>query len=77
MTGTSQTESRAIVPARGPIEADVRLPGSKSLTNRALLHAALALGESTLPGALHSDDTRYMAGALRALGLEIEEDAPR
>ena len=76
MTGTSQGQSRAIAPARGPIEADVRLPGSKSLTNRALLVAALASGESTLRGALYSDDTRYMAGALRALGLEIEEDAP-
>ena len=48
-------------------------PGSKSITNRALLLAALARGTSRLTGALKSDDTRYMANALRAMGTTIEE----
>lgn len=49
--------------------------GSKSITNRALLVAALAKGESHLRGALKSDDTKYMAVALRQLGVEISEPA--
>ena len=56
-----------------PLQGRVRVPGSKSLTNRALLIAALAQGESTLNHALKSDDTRHMANALRAMGVEIEE----
>lgn len=59
-----------------PIDATVRVPGSKSITNRALLVAALADGESNLTGALHSDDTRYMAAALNALGVKVESDEP-
>jgi 3-phosphoshikimate 1-carboxyvinyltransferase len=50
------------------------VPGSKSITNRALLVAALADGGSELRGALHSDDTRYMAAALNALGVCVESD---
>jgi len=57
----------------GPLHAKVRPPGSKSLTNRALLVAALAEGDSLVTNALVSDDTRYMAGALRVLGLVIDE----
>jgi len=60
--------------ATRPIDATVRVPGSKSITNRALLVAALAHGESYLTGALHSDDTRYMAAALNALGIAVETD---
>ncbi len=48
-------------------------PGSKSITNRALLLAGLAEGRSTLTGALKSDDTLYMAEALRAMGVRVEE----
>jgi 3-phosphoshikimate 1-carboxyvinyltransferase len=48
-------------------------PGSKSITNRALLLAGLARGVSHLTGALKSDDTRYMADALRAMGVTVEE----
>jgi 3-phosphoshikimate 1-carboxyvinyltransferase len=55
-----------------PIDAVVPVPGSKSITNRALPIAALARGESTLQGMLFSDDTRYMAEALAALGLTVE-----
>ncbi len=52
--------------------ATVSLPGSKSLTNRALLLAALAEGDSTLTGVLFSDDTRVMLNALRKLGIKLE-----
>ena len=63
-----------IRPIDRPIDADVVVPGSKSLTNRALLIAALADGVSHLSGALFSDDTAYMAEALNALGLAVESD---
>ena len=61
----------------GPIHASVRLPGSKSITNRALLLAALADGESLLRAPLHSEDTLYMAQALRDLGVAVEETPER
>lgn len=60
-----------------PVDADVNLPGSKSITNRALLLAALADGTSTLTGALRSEDTVYMADALRDLGVTVEEDGAK
>ena len=66
---------QAITPAGGPVDAEVRVPGSKSLTNRAMCMAALASGTSTLHNALFSDDTRYFGEALRALGIEVREDA--
>ncbi len=65
------TPSLAIAP-RGPLDAEVRVPGSKSITNRVLLIAALAAGESRLEGALSSDDTRVMQAALVALGAGVE-----
>jgi 3-phosphoshikimate 1-carboxyvinyltransferase len=52
------------------------VPGSKSITNRALLLAALADGESRLEGVLQSDDTRYMREGLEALGIDIFEESP-
>ncbi len=58
-----------IQPIQRRVDADVSVPGSKSYTNRALLIAALANGRSRLSGALESDDTRYMADALSALGV--------
>jgi len=57
---------------RGPIYATLRPPGSKSITNRALICAALAEGNSRLTGALDSDDTRVMIDSLRRLGLELQ-----
>ncbi|RIL08231.1 MAG: 3-phosphoshikimate 1-carboxyvinyltransferase [Proteobacteria bacterium] len=57
---------------RGPLDAALRVPGSKSLTNRAALVAALARGESVLSGCLESDDTDAMRAALRALGVAID-----
>ena len=59
--------------ARGPLQASVRLPGSKSLTNRELVLAALATGPSRLRAPLHARDTELMAEALRALGADIQE----
>ncbi|HHT9118765.1 MAG TPA: 3-phosphoshikimate 1-carboxyvinyltransferase, partial [Candidatus Hypogeohydataceae bacterium YC38] len=57
----------------GKVEGEVRVPGSKSLTNRGLLIAALAQGDSILRGALFSDDTHYMTSSLKALGFQVEE----
>lgn len=63
-----------IQPIRTPPNATIEVPGSKSYTNRALLVAALARGDSTLTGALFSDDTHYMCLALRKLGINISEN---
>ncbi|MDM8083838.1 3-phosphoshikimate 1-carboxyvinyltransferase [Cellulomonas cellasea] len=60
--------------ASGPLDATVEVPGSKSLTNRYLVLAALADGPGRLRGALRSRDTLLMAQALRALGVRIEDD---
>ncbi len=62
-----------IHPPGRPLRGRVAPPGSKSITNRALLLAALARGTSRLAGALKSDDTRYMAQALRAMGVAVDE----
>ena len=64
----------AVRPFTGPVAGAASVPGSKSLTNRAMLLAALCPGEVTLTGALHSEDTEIMAEALRNLGFRIEED---
>lgn len=58
----------------GPITGSIRPPGSKSITNRALICAALAQGKTQLIGALDSDDTRVMVAALRQLGFAIDHD---
>lgn len=58
-----------------PVHATVTLPGSKSITNRALILAALADRPSTITGALRSRDTDLMISALRAMGTEIAGDA--
>jgi 3-phosphoshikimate 1-carboxyvinyltransferase len=68
-------DSLAIKPLDGPIEAVISVPGSKSLTNRAMILAAMAQGRSVIDSALLSDDTRYMAEALRTLGFVVETDA--
>ncbi len=62
--------------ARQPVRASVRLPGSKSLTNRALVLAALADGPSVVRGALRSRDTELMAAALQALGASVDVSGP-
>ena len=60
-----------IVPLKEPVRAEITVPGSKSITNRALILAALAEGEVTLKGALWSEDTQVMSEALQKLGFEI------
>ena len=57
-------------------EYTVEVPGSKSITNRALLLAALANGKSTLSGVLFSDDSRHFIDCLISLGFRVEVDEP-
>jgi 3-phosphoshikimate 1-carboxyvinyltransferase len=61
-----------IVPLDAPVHADVTVPGSKSITNRALILAALADGRVTLPGALWSEDTQVTVECLQRLGFEVD-----
>jgi 3-phosphoshikimate 1-carboxyvinyltransferase len=63
-----------ITPIPHPLDATVRVPGSKSLTNRALLVSALADGTTRLVNALFSDDSLYFAKALRTLGFDVQLD---
>jgi 3-phosphoshikimate 1-carboxyvinyltransferase len=66
--------ARTIQPLSGPPDVDIRVPGSKSLTNRALIAAALAAGVSTLRGVLFADDTEAMLDSLTRLGVRLEID---
>lgn len=59
-------------PVTGPVDVEVSLPGSKSLTNRALVLAAIADAPSVIRGALRSRDTTLMADALTALGSSVD-----
>ena len=61
-----------IVPLTSPVRAEITVPGSKSITNRALILAALADGRTTLRGALWSEDTQVMTDCLRALGFTVD-----
>jgi len=63
-----------IKPISHPLNATVCVPGSKSLTNRALLIAALANGTTRLTNALFSDDSMYFAKALQTLGFHVQLD---
>jgi 3-phosphoshikimate 1-carboxyvinyltransferase len=65
----------SIMPVTRPICGSVRPPGSKSITNRAFVLAALASGTSCLDGVLDSQDTRVMVDSLRRLGLAVTHDA--
>src|SRR5438876_6676942 len=60
-----------IVPLEKPVLAEITVPGSKSITNRALILAALAEGETTLRGALWSEDTQVMVDCLQELGFMV------
>jgi len=60
-----------IVPLAQPVRAEITVPGSKSITNRALILAALADGEVTLKGALWSEDTQIMVECLKELGFIV------
>ncbi len=72
----SLTDPLAIT-TRGPLDADVYVPGSKSVSNRAILIAALARGTSTLRGVLSSDDIDVMARAFEQMGANITRDGDR
>ncbi len=65
-----------ISPLEAPLDAVVSVPGSKSLTQRALIAAALAEGQSTLMGPLASEDTHYTMTALRQIGVRIDDSDP-
>ena len=60
-----------IVPLDKPVHAEVTVPGSKSITNRALILAALADGAVTLESALWSEDTQIMVECLQQLGFVV------
>lgn len=66
----------SIQPVHQPFDAAVRVPGSKSISNRALPIAAMADGASALTGVLFSDDTRHMIEALQVLGFQLSIDEP-
>ncbi|MGZ4729796.1 MAG: 3-phosphoshikimate 1-carboxyvinyltransferase [Acidimicrobiales bacterium] len=66
-----------VEPLGAPVDATVVVPGSKSITNRALVCAALAPGTSTLDGVLLADDTEAMLDCLTRLGIEIDVDRGR
>ncbi|CAG7630487.1 3-phosphoshikimate 1-carboxyvinyltransferase [Paenibacillus allorhizosphaerae] len=61
-----------ISPPPVPVDAEITVPGSKSMTNRALLIAALAEGTSRLAGMLKSDDSHWCMASLRQLGISVE-----
>ncbi|MFZ0323834.1 MAG: 3-phosphoshikimate 1-carboxyvinyltransferase [Actinomycetes bacterium] len=70
---TADSETWWAAPAGNhPVDADVTLPGSKSMTNRALVLASLAAAPSTVDTPLDARDTRLMAGALTSLGTRVE-----
>lgn len=66
-------QTREIIPIKQPLDLKLKLPGSKSITNRAILCAALANGESRVFGILKSDDSEVMLRSLKQLGIIIEE----
>jgi len=71
---SSSNEVVEIPPVAGPVRGSIRPPGSKSITNRAFILAALAKGKTTLTGVLDSQDTRVMAESLRQLGVNVTQD---
>src|SRR5436189_5831359 len=64
-----------IVPLDKPVHAEITVPGSKSITNRALILAALSDGQVTLEGALWSEDTQVMVDCLQKLGFRAQVEA--
>ncbi len=73
MTPVLKQGPLAISPLPSPVDRVWRIPGSKSITNRALVLAALAEGTTKLEGVLESDDTRHMQNALAELGIEVRK----
>ena len=78
MRAPGQTDSGWTTPAaRAAVAATVRLPGSKSMTNRALILAALADSPTTIVGPLEARDTDLMTGAIVALGAGVDTTSAR
>ncbi|MEP6714748.1 MAG: 3-phosphoshikimate 1-carboxyvinyltransferase [Terriglobia bacterium] len=75
MKSETPSAERLMEPVQTPVTGSVRLPGSKSITNRALPLAALSEGHTLLTGALFAEDTLHMIACLRALGIAVVEDA--
>ncbi len=73
-SGLSGVKALTLTPAGRPLSGALRVPGSKSFTNRALIIAATASGTSTLSGILKSDDSYWCIDTLRRLGVAIEVD---
>jgi 3-phosphoshikimate 1-carboxyvinyltransferase len=67
-------DATEIIPATRPFRKSIRVPGSKSITNRALPLAALAVGPCELTGVLFADDTWQMINALQTLGYDLQMD---
>lgn len=65
--------TREVAPLKGKLDLSLTLPGSKSVTNRAFLCAALAKGKSRIYGALKSDDAEVMLAALKEFGVKVKE----
>lgn len=73
---SNRSDALRIEPLTRPPDASVRVPGSKSLTNRALLCASMAEGTSVIEGALRADDTDAMVEAFTTLGIRIAGSGP-
>src|SRR5438552_1094324 len=73
MVAAQSSPESLVLPAASRAQGSVRLPGSKSISNRTLLLAALARGDTTMHGLLDADDVVRMREALLALGVRVEE----
>jgi 3-phosphoshikimate 1-carboxyvinyltransferase len=73
---TAEARPWTAPPATGPVTATMRLPGSKSMTARALILAALSDGPSVIEAPLRARDTVLMSAGLRALGVEVDTTDP-
>lgn len=72
---TASAPSPLTATQSGPLKGSVRVPGDKSISHRALILGALAVGETRVDGLLEGDDVLATAAVLRALGAQIERDA--
>ena len=66
------SDAVTIEPLTGPLTGDVRVPGDKSISHRAVLFSAMAEGTSHLKGVLDSEDVRSSIQAVRALGAKVD-----
>src|SRR5918993_2300543 len=70
-------EELEVTPLEGPPDAAIRVPGSKSVTNRALIVAALADGHTMISNPLFADDSYWLMSALVKLGIDVSADSER